>query len=75
MTELDEDFEISFPRRADNIKDYSSAVQKLRNSYKCIDENKCKKSIVYIDNKTPKQYSYLEYVANKKKWMKEVIPR
>lgn len=73
--EFDEDFEISFPRRADNIKDYSSAVQKLRNSYKCIDENKCKKSIVYIDNKTPKQYSYLEYVANKKKWMKEVIPR
>jgi hypothetical protein len=71
------DFEISIPDIPLRVaeKDYSGAVQKLRNSYKCIEENKTKRSIVYIDNKTPKQYSYIEYVANKKKWLKEIIPR
>lgn len=70
------DFEISIPvTLASNDKDYSVAVQKLRNSYKCIEDNKTKKSIVYLDNKTPKQYSYIEYLANRKKWLKEVIPK
>jgi hypothetical protein len=70
------DFEISLPSTTvTNDKDYSVAVQKLRNSYKSIEDNKSKKSIIYIDNKTPKQYSYIEYIANKKKWLKEVIPK
>lgn len=70
------DFEISVPDTlATTERDYSVAVQKLRNSYKYIEDNKTKKSIVYIDDKTPRQYSYIEYVANKKKWLKEVIPR
>ena len=56
-------------------KNYSVVVQKLRSSYKNIEDNKAKKSIIYIDNKTPKQYSYIEYLANKKKWLKEVIPK
>jgi hypothetical protein len=69
------DFEISLPcTLVNNNRDYSDAIQKLRNSYKSIEDNKSKKSIVYIDNKTPKQYSYIEYIANKKKWLKEVIP-
>lgn len=69
------DFEISLPGIQSTEKDYSIAVQKLRNSYKSIEDNKAKKSIIYIDNKTPKQYSYIEYLANKKKWLKEVIPK
>ncbi len=69
------DFEISIPVTATTEKDYSSIVQKLRNSYKCIEETKAKKSVVYIDNKTPKQYSYIEYLANKKKWLKEITPK
>jgi hypothetical protein len=74
--QFDNDFEILVPSTlATNDKDYSDAVQKLRNSYKCIEDNKSKKSIIYIDNKTPKKYSYLEYLANKKKWLKEVIPK
>lgn len=72
---FDPDFEISSPLPENNEKDYSSVVQKLRNSYKNHEETKSKKSIVYIDNKTSKQYSYIEYVANRKKWLKEVIPR
>lgn len=70
------DFEINVPSTTVTTdKDYSVAVQKLRNSYKGIEDNKAKKSIVYIDNKTPKQYSYIEYLANKRKWLKEVIPK
>jgi hypothetical protein len=70
------DFEISLPGTlTTNDKDYSVAVQKLRNSYKSIEDNKSKKSIIYIDNKTHKQYSYIQYIANKKKWLKEVIPK
>ena len=70
------DFEILVPSTlATNDKDYSDAVQKLRNSYKCFEDTKSKKSIISIDNKTPKKYSYLEYLANKKKWLKEVIPK
>tara|TARA_B100000767_G_C19698441_1_gene507274 strand:- start:188 stop:841 length:654 start_codon:yes stop_codon:yes gene_type:complete len=70
------DFEISLPVIKTNVeKDYSTMVQKLRNSYRCIDEIKSKKSIIYVDNKTPKEYSYLEYLANRKKWLKEIIPR
>jgi len=69
------DFEISLPGTQSSEKDYSIVVQKLRNSYKSIEDNKAKKSIIYIDNKTPKQYSYIEYLANKKKWLKEVIPK
>lgn len=69
------DFEISLPGTQSTEKDYSVVVQKLRNSYKSIEDNKAKKSIIYIDNKTPKQYSYIEYLANKKKWLKEVIPK
>tara|TARA_B110000971_G_scaffold221010_1_gene266457 strand:- start:3952 stop:4599 length:648 start_codon:yes stop_codon:yes gene_type:complete len=69
------DFEISFATETNSSKDYSQIVHKLRNSYKSIDENRLKKSIIFVDNKIPKQYSYLEYMANKKKWIKEVIPR
>lgn len=69
------DFEISLPGKQSTEKDYSVVVQKLRNSYKSIEDNKTKKSIIYIDNNTPKQYSYIEYLANKKKWLKEVIPK
>lgn len=69
------DFEIAFATETNSAKDYSQIVQKLRNCYRSIDESKAKKSIIFIDNKTPKQYSYLEYMANKKKWIKEVIPR
>lgn len=69
------DFEISLPGTQSAEKDYSVVVQKLRNSYKSIEDSKAKKSIIYIDNKTPKQYSYIEYIANKKKWLKEVIPK
>lgn len=70
------DFQISVPDTLPTTeRDYSIAVQKLRNSYKCIEDNKTKKSIVYIDDKSPKQYSYIEYVANKKKWLKEIIPK
>jgi len=69
------DFEISLPGTQSTEKDYSVVVQKLRNSYKSIEDNKAKKSIIYIDNKTPKQYSYIEYLANKKKWLKDVIPK
>lgn len=69
------DLEISLPGTQSTEKDYSVVVQKLRNSYKCIEDNRAKKSIIYIDNKTPKQYSYIEYIAKKKKWLKEVIPK
>jgi hypothetical protein len=70
------DFEISLPGTlTTNDKDYSVAVQKLRNSYKSIEDIKSKKSIIYIDNKTHKQYSYIQYIANKKKWLKDVIPK
>ncbi len=69
------DFEISPPIRLNIEKDYSYVLQKLRNSYRCIDDNKSKKSIVYIDDKIPKEYSYIEYVANKKRWLKQIIPK
>jgi len=69
------DFDISFPTEINGTKDYSQVIHKLRNSYKTIDENKAKGGTIFIDTKTPKQLSYLQYVANKKKWMKEVIPR
>ena len=68
-------FELSFATATTKLKEYSQIVQKLRNSYSCIDENKGKKSIVFIDNKTHKQYSYIEYMTNKKKWLKDVIPK
>lgn len=70
------DFEISsLDTLAINVKDYSVAVQKLRNSYKSVEDNKSKKSIMYIDDKSLKQYSYIQYMSNKKKWLKEVIPK
>ena len=73
---LVQDFEISMPTSLTNDdKDYSSVVQKLRNSYKNIEDTKAKKSIVRVDIKTPKQYSYIEYMTKKKKWLKDVIPK
>lgn len=70
------DFEISLPPvRTTTEKDYSSVLQKLRNSYTCIDENKSKKSIMYIDNKSTNEYSYIQYATNKKRWLKQIIPR
>jgi hypothetical protein len=68
-------FELSFATEPTKLKEYSQVVQKLRNSYRYIDENKAKKNIVFIDNKTHKQYSYIEYMTNKKKWLKDVIPK
>lgn len=69
------DFEISLPVRGNNEKDYSGIVRKLRESYKSLEDNKSKKSIVYIDNINSKQYSYIQYAENKKKWLKQVIPK
>ncbi len=71
----DPNFDISFPIETNTLKDYSQIVHKLRNSYKNVDDNKVKRSALFIDEKCHKQYNYIEYMANKKKWLKEVIPK
>jgi len=69
------DFEITFPIEINTLKDYSQIVHKLRTSYKNIDDTKVKRSTLFIDEKCHKQYNYIEYMASKKKWLKEVIPK
>lgn len=65
-------------------KNIQEVVNNLRSRYQMLKDKKDAKKIVYDENlvkerkkalKSDKEISYLEFVANKKKWIKEVIPK
>jgi hypothetical protein len=47
-------------------------IEKLRRNYESIEADKKNNSIIKIDCKSSKEYSYLEYMNNKKKWLKSM---
>ncbi len=65
----------------DNYKvprEISQILNKLKNSYLNLEQEKEKKKIVVLnknDIKQSKQLSYINYMNNKNKWIKEVFPR
>lgn len=66
---------------SDNYKvprEISQILNKLKNSYLTLEQEKEKKKIVVLnknDIKQSKQLSYINYMNNKNKWIKEVFPR
>ncbi len=49
-----------------------NVIDDLRTSYENIKMHKKNNSIVSLDSKSSKEYSYLEYMNNKKKWLKSM---
>ena len=71
-------FEISFEKETKNSKDYNQVLQKLKNSYKTLGDAKIARQIIILDKKetsASKQMNYIEYMTNKKKWLKDVLPK
>jgi hypothetical protein len=73
------------PRTIKNIKTFTyensisknpisidNIIEKLRKNYEDIDTHKKNNSIINLDFKPSKEYSYLEYMNNKKKWLKSM---
>ncbi len=65
-------------------KNIQEVVNSLRSRYQQIKDEKDSKKIIYDEKifkdrkkllKSDKEVSYLEYVANKKKWLKDVVPK
>lgn len=69
------------PRCPKNILE---VVDNLRSRYQCIKDEKASKKIVYDEDlvkerkkilKSNKEMSYVDYMASKKKWLKDVTPK
>ncbi len=65
-------------------KNIEEVINNLRSRYQVIKDEKDSKKIVYDENlvkerkkliKSDKEMSYLDYIKNKKKWLKETVPK
>jgi hypothetical protein len=61
-------------------KSIDNAIKRVRHSYEQIEEQRKHKSIAIIEHSEGncshnKQIAYIDYMRDKKKWLKEVIPR
>jgi len=76
IKEIDTSFEICKPDMTPNSID--DIIKKLRKSYSKIEDDKKEKSIAALSKKETrfaKEISYLEYIQNKKKWIKSITPK
>jgi hypothetical protein len=76
IKEIDTTFEICKPIVVPSS--ITDIVKKLRRSYSKIEDDKKEKSTVILSKqemRSAKELSYLEYIKNKKKWMKNVMPK
>lgn len=69
---------INFDNNSKTPKDISSILNKIRTTYHNIEESKKKKSIIELDKEDKRQqqqYSYLTFMADKRKWLKKIVPK
>jgi len=50
----------------------NNIINNIRNNYETIEINKKNNSIINLDCKSVKEYSYLQYMNNKHKWLKSM---
>jgi len=76
IKEIDKSFEICKPVTIPSSMD--DIIKKIKVGYSKIEDEKKEKSIVVLSKqemKSAREVSYLEYIKNKKKWIKNVNPK
>ncbi len=77
-------FDIELGKEKTCPKNIQEVINIIRTKYKILNNEKNRKKIVYDEDtvkerrqilKSKKELSYIQFMENKKKWMKEVVPK
>lgn len=77
-------FEIEFIKEKTCPKNIQDVINNIRTKYKLLQNDKKSRQVVYDEDivkerkqilKSKKELSYIKYMENKKKWIKEIIPK